>query len=242
MEEMQIFNSKEFGDIRTVTIDGEPWFVGKDVAKALGYSNTRDALATHISEEDKNTVAISDGKRGNPNQVVINESGLYALIFGSKLDSAKRFKRWVTSEVLPSIRRTGSYGIPLTIPEQIQLLARGNVELERKIDTIQSDVEAIKADLPILPIEAERITTATKKKGVEVLGGINSSAYRNKGLRQKLYSNLYSNLKYNFGVRSYKSIKRSQCDKAIDIINSYQPPYFLEEEIRNANAQQVMAL
>lgn len=242
MEEMQIFNSGEFGDIRTVTIDGEPWFVGKDVAKALGYSNTRDALATHISEEDKNTVAISDGKRGNPNQVVINESGLYALIFGSKLDSAKRFKRWVTSEVLPSIRRTGSYGIPLTIPEQIQLLARGNVELERKIDTIQSDVEAIKADLPILPIEAERITTATKKKGVEVLGGINSSAYRNKGLRQKLYSNLYSNLKYNFGVRSYKSIKRSQCDKAIDIINSYQPPYFLEEEIRNANAQQVMAL
>lgn len=242
MEKMQIFNSGEFGDIRTVTIDGEPWFVGKDVAKALGYSNTRDALATHISEEDKNTVAISDGKRGNPNQVVINESGLYALIFGSKLDSAKRFKRWVTSEVLPSIRRTGSYGIPLTIPEQIQLLARGNVELERKIDTIQSDVEAIKADLPILPIEAERITTATKKKGVEVLGGINSSAYRNKGLRQKLYSNLYSNLKYNFGVRSYKSIKRSQCDKAIDIINSYQPPYFLEEEIRNANAQQVMAL
>lgn len=242
MEEMQIFNSGEFGDIRTVTIDGEPWFVGKDVAKALGYSNTRDALATHISEEDKNTVAISDGKRGNPNQVVINESGLYALIFGSKLDSAKRFKRWVTSEVLPSIRRTGSYGIPLTIPEQIQLLAKGNVELERKIDTIQSDVEAIKADLPILPIEAERITTATKKKGVEVLGGINSSAYRNKGLRQKLYSNLYSNLKYNFGVRSYKSIKRSQCDKAIDIINSYQPPYFLEEEIRNANAQQVMAL
>lgn len=242
MEEMQIFNSEEFGNIRTVTIDGEPWFVGKDVAKALGYSNTRDALATHISEEDKNTVAISDGKRGNPNQVVINESGLYALIFGSKLDSAKRFKRWVTSEVLPSIRRTGSYGIPLTIPEQIQLLARGNVELERKIDTIQSDVEAIKADLPILPIEAERITTATKKKGVEVLGGINSSAYRNKGLRQKLYSNLYSNLKYNFGVRSYKSIKRSQCDKAIDIINSYQPPYFLEEEIRNANAQQVMAL
>ena len=109
MEEMQIFNSEEFGNIRTVTIDGEPWFVGKDVAKALGYSNTRDALATHISEEDKNTVAISDGKRGNPNQVVINESGLYALIFGSKLDSAKRFKRWVTSEVLPCIRKHGGY-------------------------------------------------------------------------------------------------------------------------------------
>ena len=241
MEEMQIFNSGEFGDIRTVTIDGEPWFVGKDVAKALKYKDTPDALKKHISEDDKLTRRFTDSGQSRE-MYIINESGLYSLIFGSKLDSAKRFKRWVTSEVLPSIRRTGSYGIPLTIPEQIQLLARGNVELERKIDTIQSDVEAIKADLPILPIEAERITTATKKKGVEVLGGINSSAYRNKGLRQKLYSNLYSNLKYNFGVRSYKSIKRSQCDKAIDIINSYQPPYFLEEEIRNANAQQVMAL
>ena len=91
MKKLQIFNSEEFGEIRTVTIDNEPWFVGKDVAEALGYSNTRDALATHVSEEDKNTVVISDGKRGNPNQVVINESGLYALIFGSKLDSAKRY-------------------------------------------------------------------------------------------------------------------------------------------------------
>lgn len=241
MEEIQIFNSGEFGDIRTVTINNEPWFVGKDVAKALKYKDTSDALKKHISEDDKLTRRFTDSGQSRE-MYIINESGLYSLIFGSKLDSAKRFKRWVTSEVLPSIRRTGSYGIPLTIPEQIQLLARGNVELERKIDTIQSDVEAIKADLPIFPIEAERITTATKKKGVEVLGGINSSAYRNKGLRQKLYSNLYSNLKYNFGVRSYKSIKRSQCDKAIDIINSYQPTYFLEEEIRNANAQQVMAL
>ena len=116
------------------------------------------------------------------------------------------------------------------------------MELKQEIDDVRSDLETLKMDLPVLPVEAERITTATKKKGVEVLGGINSSAYRNKGLRQKLYGNLYSNLKYNFGVRSYKSIKRSQCDKAIDIINSYQPPYFLEEEIRNANAQQVMVL
>lgn len=115
MNELQIFNSEEFGEIRTVTIGNEPWFVGKDVAEALGYSNTRDALATHISEEDKNTVVISDGKRGNPNQVVINESGLYALIFGSKLDSAKRFKHWVTSEVLPTIRKTGSYQKPMTL-------------------------------------------------------------------------------------------------------------------------------
>ena len=92
-----------------IVINNEPWFVGKDVASALGYSNTRDALATHVMKEDKNTVVISDGKRGNPNQVVINESGLYALVFGSRLESAKRFKHWVTSEVLPSICKHSDY-------------------------------------------------------------------------------------------------------------------------------------
>lgn len=108
MEQLQIFKSEEFGEIRTVTIKGEPWFVGKDVAESLGYSNTRDAISKHVGDEDKNTVAICDGK-GNPNQTVINESGLYALVFGSKLESAKRFKHWVTSEVLPSIRKNGGY-------------------------------------------------------------------------------------------------------------------------------------
>ena len=100
-----------FGTIRTVQLNNETYFVGKDVAEALGYKNTRDALVAHVAEEDKNTVAISDGNRGNPNQTVINESGLYALIFGSKLESAKRFKHWVTSEILPSIRKHGMYAV-----------------------------------------------------------------------------------------------------------------------------------
>ena len=100
-----------FGTIRTVQLNNETYFVGKDVAEALGYKNTRDALVAHVAEEDKNTVAISDGNRGNPNQTVINESGLYALIFGSKLESAKRFKHWVTAEVLPSIRKHGMYAV-----------------------------------------------------------------------------------------------------------------------------------
>ena len=128
MNQLEIFKNREFGEIRTVVIDGEPWFVGKDVAEALGYSNTRDALATHVMDEDKNTVVISDGKRrGNPNQVIINESGLYALIFGSKLDSAKRFKHWVTSEVLPQIRRTGTYQKPMT-PQEMMRVQLGMID------------------------------------------------------------------------------------------------------------------
>lgn len=106
---LQIFKSAKFGSIRTLEVDGTPYFVGKDVAEILGYSNTRDALAKHVDGEDKNTVAICDGIQGNPNQVVINESGLYSLILSSKLPKAKEFKRWVTSEVLPTIRKTGMY-------------------------------------------------------------------------------------------------------------------------------------
>ena len=109
MDNLQVLTKDEFGTIRTVQLNNETYFVGKDVAEALGYKNTRDALVAHVAEEDKNTVAISDGNRGNPNQTVINESGLYALIFGSKLESAKRFKHWVTSEILPSIRKHGIY-------------------------------------------------------------------------------------------------------------------------------------
>lgn len=109
MNDIQIFKNEQFGQVRVITKDGEPWFVGKDIAEVLGYSNSRDALITHVDEEDRNTVAISDGKRGNPNQTIINESGLYSLILGSKLPSAKKFKKWVTSDVLPSIRKHGMY-------------------------------------------------------------------------------------------------------------------------------------
>ena len=142
MSEIKVFNNQEFGDIRTATIDDEPWFVGKDVAEALGYSNTRDALAAHVADEDKNTVVISDGKRGNPNQTVINESGLYALIFGSKLESAKRFKHWVTSDVLPSTRKTGNY--QAQTPQGKELLALAVLEAQKTIESQNQQIEEMK--------------------------------------------------------------------------------------------------
>lgn len=117
MNELQIFENAEFGQVRTVTIDNEPWFVGKDVATALGYKNTKDALATHIESCDKimgsqnATPSITDSMGRTQHPTWINESGLYALIFGSKLESAKRFKHWVTSDVLPSIRKHGVYAV-----------------------------------------------------------------------------------------------------------------------------------
>lgn len=109
MSEVKIFNNEEFGEIRTVSIDGEPWFVGKDVAEALGYVKARNAIATHVENDDKKDAPIQGDLGGTQLMTIINESGLYALIFGSKLESAKRFKHWITSEVLPSIRKHGIY-------------------------------------------------------------------------------------------------------------------------------------
>ena len=118
MNELQIFNNAEFGSVRTVTVDNEPYFVGRDVAVALGYSNASKAVATHVDEEDKVFVMldIADAQNGNvpvgqSKTAVINESGLYSLILSSKLPNAKRFKHWVTAEVLPSIRKHGVYAI-----------------------------------------------------------------------------------------------------------------------------------
>ena len=132
--------------------------------------------------------------------------------------------------------------VPHDTDGKIALLAQGHMELRQEVDEIKADLESLKMDLPVLPIEADRITEAVKKKGVSVLGGKQSNAYNNRSLKQKVYNNIYSNLKYNFGVRSYKSIKRSQCDSAIQIINEYKPPYFLEQQIANENAQQKLEL
>lgn len=122
MNDLMIFQSPEFGQIRTVEVDGEPWLVGKDVAQALGYSNTADAIQKHVDDEDKlaSQIAIAGQKR---TIIVINESGLYSLVLSSKLPGAKKFRRWVTVEVLPSIRKTGGYAIPQDYPSALRALA-----------------------------------------------------------------------------------------------------------------------
>lgn len=97
-------------------------------------------------------------------------------------------------------------------------------------------------DLPILPVEADRITAAVKQKGTQIMGGKNSNAYRDRSLRHKVYSNMYANLKYNFGIKTYKALKRSQTDKAVEIISAYKPPFILAEEIEGVNAQQTLTL
>lgn len=242
MNNIQIFQNPEFGEIRTIVIDNEPWFVGRDLATSLGYAKPETAIRNNVDKGDTLKQGVSDANNHIQQMLVINEAGMYALIFGSKLESAKKFKNWVTREVLPSIRKTGTYTMPQTTDGKIALLAQGHMELKAEVEEIRNDLEALKMDLPILPIEQSLITEAVRKKGVSLLGGRDSKAYKNRGLRQRLYSNLYSNLKYEFGVKSYRAIKRSQTDQALAIIQRYQPPFFLAEIIENENAQERLSM
>lgn len=120
MENIQIFNNPDFGEIRTILIDGEPWFVGNDCAKALGYKNLYNGVNKNVDKEDKRLSPVGSTS-GTQETTVINESGLYSLIFNSKLETAKKFKHWVTSEVLPQIRKTGAYALPQQSPSEIPL-------------------------------------------------------------------------------------------------------------------------
>lgn len=138
------FNNEEFGNMRTLTIDGDPWFVGKDIAECLGYSNTKDALRKHVDSEDKimgsqnATPSITDNLGRKQFPTFINESGVYSLILGSKLESAKKFKRWVTSEVLPSLRKTGTYTVVTAQPSvtsSIIVQSTSDIELPKATNT-----------------------------------------------------------------------------------------------------------
>lgn len=129
----------EFGELRTVEIDGEPWFVGKDVATALGYTNSRDAIATHVFTDDKGVESI-DTLGGRQKMTIINESGLYALVFGSRLKIAKEFKHWVTSEVLPSIRKNGAYIRNQENMTPAEIVARGLIAAQKIIEEREKEI------------------------------------------------------------------------------------------------------
>lgn len=142
MNEVQLFNFENH-EVRSLLINSEPWFIGKDVAEILGYSNPRDAISKHVDSEDKNSVAIRDGiTRGNPNQTVINESGLYSLVLSSKLPSAKKFKRWVTSEVLPALRKTGQYQVKELSGQE--LMAKALIEAQSVLAAKDKQIEQMK--------------------------------------------------------------------------------------------------
>lgn len=160
MEELAIFSNDDFGEIRVVEIQGEPWFVGKDVAEVLGYSNTKDAISSHVDDEDKQIFQKSENTTfeiPNRGMTIINESGLYSLILSSKLPTAKAFKKWVTSEVLPSIRKNGGYinGQSEMSPEE--LMARALQVAQKTLEEREARINALAAQNSALIVEKQML-------------------------------------------------------------------------------------
>lgn len=198
MNEMTIFQNPEFGQVRTIIRDGEPWFVGKDVASALGYGQGKslnNAIANHVDADDKGvTKMMTPG--GEQNVIIINESGLYALIFGSTLESAKRFKHWVTSEVLPSIRKTGSYTVSkykpkaTSVGEVVNLIVQTRESMERQGSSPREVAIAVKQICEqfgiMLPDCFVKPETFTMKDAMDMVDFVYSQP-RGKGKRKPTY-------------------------------------------------------
>lgn len=242
MKDLRIFDSPEFGQVRTAMIGSEPYYAGKDVAEILGYADPNKAIAMHVDEDDKlnDKTASSLGQRGG---WFINESGLYSLILSSKLPNAKKFKRWVTSEVLPAIRKTGTYTAPRTAAEWIRLLAEGNADLTNRVEGVENKVESLENDMPLYSCEVDEIQGHVKRKAVKVLGGKDSEAYQDASLRASVFKDMYSQLKREYGcVASYKSIKRRYIADVHEFIDGYELPTVLSEQVQHANAQLSMAV
>lgn len=229
MNELQIFNNEEFGNIRTVTIDNEPWFVGKDVAEALGYSKSRNALSMHVSDEDKKEALIQGAPGGTQNMIIINESGMYALTFGSKLESAKRFRRWVTKEVLPTIRRTGGYQMKRLSPEEMLRIQLGMIDgHESRISNLENNMVIDYGQQRVLEKEVSKVV-------VDALGGKDSNAYRE--IWKKVFAECNRDVKDFFSVNSRNNIPKLKYDSAIEYIRNWQPCTNTRMQIQDCNAQ-----
>lgn len=239
VRKIKVFINPEFGTIRTEIINGEPWFCLSDVCKALELTNPSIVKQRLNAKGLSTAYTLTAG--GKQELLFISEANLYKTIFQSRKESAERFTDWVTSEVLPTIRETGSYQQtpPLTTAGQIQLIAKGYVELEQQVATLGAEVTELKTDMPLYGCEIDEVQQHVKRKGVQCLGGKDSEAYADGSIRSQVYKDIYSQLKREYGcVSTYKSIKRKYIADVHDFIDCYQLPTVLEEQITVANAQQ----
>lgn len=237
MNEITIFDNPEFGEIRTVIKDGVPMFCLADVCRILEIGNVSQ-FKTRLYKDGVITNEVIDSIGRKQTATFIDESNLYKAIFQSRKDNAEKFTRWVTSEVLPSIRKTGGYNKPLTTLEQIQLLAQGNTELAERVDRVEDKIGSLENDMPLYGCEIDEVQKLVKRKVVSILGGKDSEAYADRSIRSQTFKDIYCQLKREFGcVATYKSIKRRYIDNVREFIDGYSAPTALSEQISGANAQ-----
>ena len=232
MGQLKIFENEEFGQVRTVMRDGEVWFIARDVAEALGYANASDAISKHVDREDKG-IAKCDTLGGTQELTVLNESGLYSLILSSKLGSAKRFKRWVTSEVLPAIRKTGSYEMSRLSKEM-----RAILNCDERIVIIDDRVTNLENCMTIDYGEQVVLGDEVNKAVLDALGGKYSNAYNEIG--KKVFAECNRDLKHYFHVNARNNVPKKRYYEAVEYIQKWKPCTNTQIQIRYCNAQVCM--
>lgn len=247
MNDIKIFENNELGfKVRTLlNPDGSISVNAEDTAIGYGWTKTETKngkVYTTIRWERINGFSAECGFAHEwSKDDYLPESLFYMLGFKAGNDRALKYQQWLAMEVLPSLRRTGSYEMPggkkLSALEQLRLQQQAIFEVDEKIDAVNEDLQEFKRDMPLLALECQKITQAKNHKVVPLMGGKEAPAYKNKGLLSRVYRDLEGQLKREFGVNTYKAIKRSQCDLAIKIIKEYELPMALEEEIKDVNAQ-----
>lgn len=238
---LQVFNSEEFGNVRTVIVNNDPMFCLIDVCRALEIGNVSQ-LKTRLNQGGVIINEVIDSLGRKQKATFINESNLYKTIFQSRKANAEKFTDWVTSEVLPTIRKAGSYNMNMTDEEKIQLIAKGNVKLNERIDKVEDKISSLENDMPLYGCEIDEVQKHIKRKVVDVLGGKNTSAYKDSSVRSSVFADIYRQLKREYGcVSTYKSIKRKYIADVHEFIDCYLPPTVLSEQIENSNAQMCMS-
>lgn len=229
MNNLQIFSNEEFGQVRTAMINGDVWFVGKDVADALGYAEPRSAVSKKVDDTDRG-VAEMETPSGKQIMTIINESGLYALIFGSRLESAKRFKHWVTSEVLPAIRKTGHFEMESYSPEMQAILMH-----DKKLIKMDERVTSLENTMTIDYAQQQALGEAVNYVVIDALGGKGSDAYKEIG--KKVFSECNRDLKRYFRVNARNNVQKKRFNEAIEYVQHWQPCTNTQIAIKECNSQ-----
>ena len=220
MNELKIFNF-ESNDVRTQMINDEPWFVGKDVAEVLGYAKPLNAIAMHVDEDDSLKQGLVDSLGREQQTIFINESGMYALVFGSKLETAIRFKKWVTKEVLPSIRKTGSYQIPKDPMDALRLMFQATEHTQEKVNQVDARVIHLEQNVKLEPGEYTYIGKSISRKVYQI--GKERAYSMNKQQKEELFKAINKEIAEITGVRTRTQLRQKDYKKVIEFIDDWEP-------------------
>lgn len=226
MNELKVFQNEEFGEVRSLVIDDEPWFVGKDVAKALGYSNSSKAVINHVENEDKIMQMLAHSQNGNvvkTQTTLINESGVYSLIFGSKLPSAKKFKHWVTSEVLPTLRKTGRYEIPKDPMSALKLMFEAQTQTNEKVEKHDQRIAELENNALLTPGQYNYLSKAVQRKVAQIKKDLGWKLQSKQN--SQLYRSINRDLDRYIGIKTRSQLRIKDFDKALQFIENWQLSY-----------------